>query len=1288
MLDAHLLSNGSYHVMLTSAGTGSSRWKGVAVTRWREDGALHPGGIPIYLRDEEAEVCWRATDDCTDSPGAVSGTASFTSTQHAIESTLTVAVAPNGDAELRRLRVTNRSSQRRTLTATMFAELVLAPATTDSAHPAFNKLFVETSVEVEHGAVIATRRPSTPKDKHAWLFHTVRVDGEPATASFETDRMAFIGRGRDERSPLAQATGGQLGGTVGPVLDACAASRVPLVLDAGASCIVDWWLGIAETREACVGLLQASVAPRAGDAVLAAAPSLRATRIRDSGAAADDVRTYERLASALVIADPALRGDTAAIAANRRGQSALWAYGISGDSPIVHVSVRSAEAFALVRQVVAAHSWWRGHGIECEVLFDVDDAKPENAGTALVDKVKALLAESVESALVDKRGGLVVRPASAISPEDRTLFLTASRLVIDSGRCADLRELLAREPAPRAAGDADRAARAQRDATAPTAAIVAAAVTDSEASSLVDWNGHGGFTADRRRYVVVAAPDRMTPAPWINVLANPDFGTLVDESGSSSTWSENSHEMRLTPWSNDPVGDASGEAIYLRDDDSFHVWSPTLLPVRRGGRYETSHRFGSTRISHREGDIESTLTVFVDREAPVKFQLLKLVNHGGQTRRLSATGIVEWVLGDERSKSLMHVVTEVDGGTGAVLARNAYNADFEGRTAFFDVAIATPSAHCSVTGDRGDFYGPGGTRAEPAAMADAELSGRTGAGLDPCAALRLGFEIASGAEVELVFRLGCARSAEAARALAASPRGAEAAHRALGDVEAYWQRTLGTVEVRTPDGRVDGLANGWLLYQVLSSRLWGRTAFYQSSGAYGFRDQLQDVLALMHCAPALVRDHVLRAASRQFLEGDVQHWWHLPSGKGIRTRCSDDYLWLPFVVARYVETTGDAAVLDEACTFLEADALKDGEQSSYSVPKVSAQSASLYEHCVRAVTHGLRYGAHGLPLMGAGDWNDGMDLVGVGGKGESVWLAFFLVAVLKRFTPLAESRGDTAFAARCAAEAEAVSRQVEKTSWDGAWYRRAYFDDGTPLGSSANSECRIDSIAQSWSVISGVAPPERATQAMASLHARLVQPDTRLVELLQPPFDVSKPSPGYIAGYVPGVRENGGQYTHGAMWAVLAYAQMADAERAWELFGYLDPQTHGATAADIARYRVEPYVLAGDVYSCALHAGRGGWTWYTGSAGWMYQLLLEALLGVERRAGTLRMKPLLPAHWPGFKLRYRYGGSELAIECRRAEGAESIATTIDGVVASGGVVPLLDDGRTRAILVTVGAAPA
>ncbi|MBK1642844.1 hypothetical protein CKO12_13390 [Chromatium okenii] len=792
-------------------------------------------------------------------------------------------------------------------------------------------------------------------------------------------------------------------------------------------------------------------------------------------------------------------------------------------------------------------------------------------------------------------------------------------------------------------------------------------------------NGCGGFRADGREYVITTAAGQTTPAPWVNVLANPQFGTVISASGMAYTWSENAQAFRLTPWHNDPVSDSSGETFYLRDEESGYVWSPTALPCGGSSQYVCRHGFGYSIFEHAEDGIHSELCVFVARTAPIKFSVLTLTNQSQQSRRLSVTGYVEWVLGSLRPTSAPHVITEIDPTSGALLARNPYNTEFADHLAFF----AVDAAEYSVCGDRAAFIGRNGSLALPVALTQVHLSGSVGAALDPCAALQTVVTLAPGQSQVVVFRLGVVgrRGADDASALAQPHRGATAASAELEAVRQYWSRTLGAVQVETPDVALNILANGWLLYQTLACRLWARSGFYQSGGAFGFRDQLQDAMALVHTEPERLRAQLLLCASRQFVEGDVQHWWHPPSGRGVRTHCSDDLLWLALATSRYVLTTGDTGVLAESAPFLNGRPLPSDADADYDLPAPAEETASLYQHCVRAILHALRFGAHGLPLIGSGDWNDGMNLVGSAGRGESVWLGWFLYEVLSQFSALASQQGDLAFVDRCAREAQQVRDNVEAHAWDGGWYRRAFYDDGLPLGAASQPECQIDSIAQSWAVLSRAGDPDRARRCMAALDARLVRRDAQLIQLLAPPFDTAPRNPGYIKGYLPGVRENGGQYTHAAIWAAMAWAQLGAAVRAWELFDMINPILHGAAPAAIATYKVEPFVIAADVYAVNPHCGRGGWSWYTGSASWMYRLILESLLGLRREVDSLSFSPCLPAAWSGFSLHYRFRSSLYRIVVTQEPGATTTLCTLDGVALTAPCIHLCDDHRDH--LVTI-----
>ena len=926
--------------------------------------------------------------------------------------------------------------------------------------------------------------------------------------------------------------------------------------------------------------------------------------------------------------------------------------------PIILLHISDAAKIEIVRQLIRAHSYWRMKGLTVDLVILYEDVSVYRQ--SLQEQITSLISSGIEAQMLDHPGGVFVRRLDQIPNEDRVLLQAAARVVLDDER-GSLAEQLERR----------RVFGLRVPALVPTRGRIAESPAVLPQRPVIFPNGLGGFTRDGHEYIITLQPGEMTPAPWVNVLANASFGTLIAESGAAYTWLENSHEFRLTPWNNDPVLDPTGEAIYLRDEQTGQYWSPTPSPARGATPYVIRHGFGYTVFEHTEHGIASELWVYVAMDAPVKFSVLKLRNVSGRSRRLSVTSYSEWVLGELRHKSLLHVRTEVDNKTGALLARNYDNTDFSGRIVFVDVNDASRT----LTGDRKEFIGRNGSLQQPAALKRAGLSGKVGAGLDPCGAVQVVFDLAIGQEYETSFRLGAGRNLAEVQSLIHRFRLADACRNALENVWAHWSRTLCAVNVDTPDPAVNVLANGWLLYQTLSCRLWGRTGFYQSGGAYGFRDQLQDVMALVHAEPALTREHLLRAAARQFKEGDVQHWWHPPTGRGVRSHSSDDYLWLPYVTCRYVACLADTGVLDEMVPFLDARQVKPEEEAYYDLPNRADESAPLYQHCVRAIEFGLKFGAHGLPLMGSGDWNDGMNRVGKDGSGESVWLAFFLYDVLTRFAPLARAHQDPAFADRCVAQAQLLQQNIEDHTWDGEWYRRAYYDDGEALGSQANTECQIDSLPQSWAVISGAGEPSRTRRAMKAVDQRLVRTEAGLIQLFDPPFDTSPHDPGYIKGYIPGVRENGGQYTHAALWTTMAFALMGDSERAWELFALLNPIHHSATPKQTAIYKAEPYVVAADVYALLPHTGRGGWSWYTGAAGWMYRLLIETMLGVSLEGDRLRLTPLMPAAWETYKIHYRFRQTIYHITITRLPGdsPDPASLSLDGTPSNGNSFPLHDD---------------
>jgi cyclic beta-1,2-glucan synthetase len=1277
-----LLSNGRYAVMLTAAGSGYSRWGELAVTRWRSDVTCDAWGSYVFLRDVDSGERWSAGYQPSGiEPDEYEVTfsearADFVRHDGDLVTTMDVVVSAECDAEVRRVCVSNLGNRVRTVELTSYAEIVLAPPAADDAHPAFSKLFVQTEYVPEIGVILATRRRRSPTEAEAWAAHLVVAEGESdGELQFETDRARFVGRARELRSAVAMEDGRTLSGSAGTVLDPIFSLRRRMRVAPGATVRVAFWTLVAPTRDEVLDLADQHCDHAAFERAAILAWTQGQVQLHHLGIVASEALLFQRLAGHVLYSDPALRPSSDVLRRGTGGPPTLWEHGISGDLPIVLVRIDDLDEVALVRQLLRAFEYWRlkRMSVDLVILNERESSYMQDLQVVLEALVRAGLARPRIPG-EPSRGGVFVLRSDIISSAARLTLLASARAVLLSRR-GSLAEQL------------DRLEKDARPAKRPAAAARAPAgraTVATDPPALEFFNGLGGFAANGEEYVTILRDGQHTPAPWINVVGNHAFGFQVSADGSSSTWAGNSRENRLTPWSNDPVGDRPGEAIYLRDQDTGVLWGPTALPVRDdGGSYVARHGRGYSRFEHTRHGIELDLLQFVPLDAPIKISRLKIRNVGGHMRRLSVTAYAEWVLGTLSASTAPTVSTGIDPVTGGLLARNLWSGP-DARVAFTDLG----GRQTAWTGDRTEFIGRNGTLERPAALATGSaLSGRTGAGLDPCGVLQATVTLAGNESVEIVWLLGEAATTLDAQSLIEHWRGADL-DAALRSVSEDWNEVLGSVKVQTPDRAFDVMMNGWLLYQTLACRVQARSAFYQASGAYGFRDQLQDTMALIAARPALAREHLLRAAGRQFVEGDVQHWWLPQTGRGVRSRVSDDGAWLCHCVAHYVETTGDVAVLDEMVPFLDGPPLGDDEAERYFQPMAADESGTLFEHCARALERSLAVGAHGLPLIGSGDWNDGMNRVGEGGRGESTWLGWFVQQALSNFALLAEGRGERPRAARWRAHARRLRAAVERSGWDGEWYRRGYFDDGTPLGSAANAECRIDSIAQSWSVISGAGDRQRAGLAMASLDRHLVRRDDGLVLLLTPPFDRSVPDPGYIQAYPPGIRENGGQYTHAAVWAVIAFAMRGDGDKAAELFSILNPINRALTPDAAQRYKVEPYVVAADVYSEPPHVGRGGWTWYTGSAAWMYRAGLEWLLGCRLHGASLLIDPCIPRHWPGFQVSLRYRGTryEIAVENPDGVNRRLVELQLDGqaLPAEHGRVPLVDDGATHRVRAVLG----
>jgi cyclic beta-1,2-glucan synthetase len=1268
--------------MITAAGSGYSRWRDLAITRWREDTTSDDTGSYIFLRDVASGQLWsagfqpsRATAESYDVSFS-EDRAEIGRRDGAIATRLDVIVSPEDDAELRRVSLTNHDTMTREIEVTSYAEVVLATAAADAAHPAFSNLFIQTESIPENSTLLATRRRQTPEEAEVWLAHVLAVQGETiGDLEWETDRAQFLGRGQSVHGPRAERDGVHLSNTVGSVLDPIVSLRRRVRVRPGETVHATFSTLVASSRSAVLDLAGAYHDVTTFDRIAELACARGEIELRQLGIEPEEAQLFQTLGTSILYLDPALRGSAEVLTRRAEGVGALWAHGISGDIPIVLMEIHNADNIASVRQLLRAHAYWRAKCMAVDLVI-LNVGAPSDVND-LQTSIETLVRGSQSMPPPDgseSQGKVFTLRADTVTAAQRDVLEGAARVALSSRR-GTLAEQVA-------------CARLADPAPMTTPSTISSAVPASETSGphleLEFYNGDGGFDADGREYVTVLRGGQWTPVPWINVIANPDFGCLVSEAGSGCTWSINSQENLLTGWSNDPVSDPPSEMFYIRDDDSGELWSPTPLPIReQDGEYLVRHGHGYTRFVYDAHGVALELLQFVPVNDPIKISRLTLTNNSPRPRRLSVTAYLEWVLGVSRNGSAPFVVTEIDPSTGAMFARNTWSQDFGMRIAFADLG----GAQTAWTGDRTEFLGRNGVHDRPAALSkDERLSGRTGAALDPCCALQTTVEIPAGGHASVVWFLGQTETREQARSLIQRYR-SDALDTSLAAVIDGWAEVLGTVQVKTPDRALDLMLNQWLLYQTLACRFWARTAFYQASGAYGFRDQLQDVMALTVSRPDLTRAHILRAASRQFIEGDVQHWWHEPTGRGVRTRVSDDLLWLPYAATHYLDVTGDKEILDAEIPFLEGPILAAGQLDSYFEPSISAMRGTLFEHCARALDRSLGVGIHGLPLMGTGDWDDGMNRVGVQGKGESVWLAWFLHTVLAKWATVADARGEKKRAETWMGHARSINEAVEREAWDGNWYRRAYFDDGTPLGTAGSDACAITSIAQSWGVLSGAADAARARLAMGSVDQHLVRRTDDVILLLTPPFDHTALEPGYIKAYVPGVRENGAQYTHAAVWTVIAFAELGDGDKAAELFTMLNPITHSATPDDVQKYRVEPYVVAGDIYSEAPHVGRGGWTWYTGSAGWLYRAGIEWILGVRVHGSRLMINPCIPSEWPGFTvaLRYRSAHYDIVVENPNGVCRGVAMLELDGIaLADRTGILLADDGRSHRMRAVIG----
>ena len=1268
-LDVQFLSNGQMTSMVTATGTGSLSWRGLSVMRWREDAVLDPWGQFVFLRDVRTGEQWpagyspRIREPSSYEAELAEHKVTIRRQDGDFATLMECVVSTESDAEARRISVTNTAAGSRVIEITTYAELALAQPAADMAHPAFSKMFIQTEFNAELGALIAMRRRRETNDPEIWVAQFLLPAGHGSRSmEFETSRAAFLGRGNTLATADALKPKSKLSGTQGTVLDPVFALRHRMRVEPGHQACWTLWTLVAESRESVLNLVDMHRQQQAFERAGVLAWTHARVQLRHFAIEGPEAEVFRKLSNLIVYASPAARPSPQTLVQQMRDQTKLWAAGISGTRPILLVRIDALEDIDIIRQVLKAAGYWAAKRMAVDLV--ILNEKSSSYIQDLQGAIEDLVRKSQSAAGGGDATSQVFALRADLLPPDTLAMLPAVARVTLHARAGNLARQVARmQIAPGAQPPASLTA-LPAAAGKPTESVVARA-------DLLFFNGFGGFDPRTNEYVILHQAEQPLPAPWINVIANAEFGTQCSAEGGGYTWFGNSREFQITPWSNDPVSDPPAEVFYVKDLSNGQVMSPCVQPKGLArGTFRTRHGFGYTIHEAEVGDVSLELCIFVPVSGAAKISRLRIRSSSPQSRSFAVTAFADLVLGPSRSISAFHVATEVDAETGALMARNPWSQDSAARTVFADMM----GRQGTMSADRRAFLGAYGRLDTPAALLSPQgLNGKTGAGLDPCFALQQTVAVSAAARAEVTLVLGAGETAAAARAAVTQYRAADL-DGLLAEVRSFWRDTVGKVQVETPDAATNVVLNGWLLYQALSCRMWGRAGAYQASGAFGFRDQLQDTMALAVAQPSIARAHILKAASRQFPEGDVQHWWLPGTGTGTRTRISDDPVWLAYCTLHYISVTGDRAILDEEVTFIEGRELEEHEHDAFYPPVVSDQRTTLYEHCCRGLMRSLTRGSHGLPLMGTGDWNDGFNRVGEKGKGESVWLAWFIIATLTRFTALSEARGDSERVGTWQKAVTSLTAALEEHAWDGAWYRRAFFDDGSPLGSKDNAECRIDAIAQSWAVLSGVAPPERARAALESAWTHLVKTDDSLALLFTPPFDVSQPDPGYVRSYPPGLRENGGQYSHGAIWSVFAHAQLGEAERAFQLFSILNPVNHARTVDEVNRYKAEPYVVAADIYSVPPHVGRAGWTWYTGAAGWLYRAGIEAILGITWEQGhVVRIAPCVPASWPGFTVTLQHDGQ--AYTFRLVRDAADPADARVEAAAGGWRVTLRDGGE-------------
>ena len=1225
----NIIGNEKYVVAINQQGIGVSKFEENYINRFKKTDD-YDQGIFFYIKDIETNDIWSATgeencDKCTIQ--FMPDKNQFEKTKNGIKTKLKITVDANEPVEIRRLKIKNDTEKEKIFEVTSYFEPVLSRKEQDYAHQAFNNLFLVYKYDEELDAIVVKRRArDIHQDKKVFLIAKMQTNCEKiGETEFEINKEKFIGR-NNLGLPIMIRNSNPLSKKDGLTTEGIIALKNTVKVQPGEEVFVDLLLSVEYDKQTAIDNIKKYNITENITREFEIVKAKTEAEARYLEVKGKDIDIYQTIMSYVLFDNPLRQNQQLGYKVYE--QKDLWKYGISGDLPIITVTIKYVNDLYVIKQVIKAYEYLKIKNIKVElVIINEENYSYENY---IRDEIESAILNSHLAYMKNIYGGIFVLSKSEMDIQDVNLIKFVSTIVIDShlGTLENIIQDMEEEVLDNYRIVEKSEIKTMEEDTTKDVDIL------SNTQNVKYYNEYGAFSEDGKEYIIRTNNDNKVPTTWSHIMANEKFGTVVTESNGGYTWYKNSRLNRVTSWNNSSSVNIPSEAIYLKDLDNGRIWSPTAMPKPDDKNYNAIFGFGYAKYIHSSDDILQELEVFVPQDESVKINILTLKNNAPKKKKVKIVYYLKPVLGEDEIKSDGYIKLQYEENANVLIAKNLYKTEeFENI-----VYVSSSEKIKSFTGNKKSFLGKGGIT-NPSGLHRMALDNDNGLGKKTCMAIELEVEIESFSDKKISIVMGADDNIVNAKDIAYKYSKVQNCNMELSKTKNKWNELLGRVQINTPYESLNIMLNGWTMYQTIVSRLLGRSGFYQSGGAFGFRDQLQDAFATKYIDTQILYNQIIKHSKHQFIEGDVEHWWHEENNRGIRTKFSDDLLWLPFAVIQYISYTGDYNILKVKTPYLQGAELQQHEKEKYDKYLPGDVEETIYEHCKKAIDRACNFGENGLPKIGIGDWNDGFSNIGPEGKGESVWLGFFLYMILEGFVKISENKHDKKNATKYREIMDRLRNYLNNNGWDGRWYKRAFADNGDVYGSMENEECKIDSIAQSWSVISGVGEENKKISAMESLEKHLVDTENGIIKLLDPPFYKGKLEPGYIKAYLPGVRENGGQYTHAAIWAIIAEAMLGKGDKAVELYRMITPIEHSRTKEAANKYKVEPYVIAADVYSYQNLAGCGGWTWYTGSSSWYYLAGIQYLLGLNINHNIMTIRPCIPKEWEEYSIRFKFGES-------------------------------------------------